>query len=103
MQELVFQPTLPSRGVTDSLSVSRLLLAEFQPTLPSRGVTATFNKFLFHILCRIDNYLSNDPTCFQLFCALFSVRISREFYEYLLFALEIYCADAALRCLGRTP
>ena len=43
------------------------------------------------------------PTCFQLFCALFSVRISREFYEYLLFALEIYCADAALRCLGRTP
>ncbi len=68
MQELVFQPTLPSRGVTDSLSVSRLLLAEFQPTLPSRGVTATFNKFLFHILCRIDNYLSNDLYSLSLSC-----------------------------------
>ena len=85
-----FQPTLPSRGVTlgnnfsaihSGISTHTPLAGSdwtltgkrgrgnrFQPTLPSRGVTATFNKFLFHILCRIDNYLSNDLYSLSLSC-----------------------------------
>ena len=66
---LIFISThTPLAGSDGTFYNYNLTIYPFQPTLPSRGVTATFNKFLFHILCRIDNYLSNDLYSLSLSC-----------------------------------